>query len=66
MNGDDIERASSSDHLVLGTVVQASGGVLIIDVDHLEEVPKTGQRVTVVAGWDGEDRHPNHRRTRNA
>lgn len=55
MNGRDIERASSADHLALGTVIGYGDGHLVILIDHLEEAPTFGQRVTVTAGWDDTD-----------
>lgn len=58
MFADDVEAASSSDHLALGTVVRYHQGYLVIQVDHLEEMPQIDQRVTVVAGWD-EKQPPN-------
>jgi hypothetical protein len=55
MNGRDIEQASSADHLALGTVVAYADGRIYVQVDHLEEAPSLGQRVTITAGWDGKD-----------
>jgi hypothetical protein len=53
MNGHEAEQASTSDHLALGTMVDNHRGYIVIQIDHLEEAPRVGQRVTVTDGWNG-------------
>jgi hypothetical protein len=53
VNGHEAERASTSDHLALGTVAECTDGWMVIEIDHMEEVPQVGQRVTIVEGWNG-------------
>lgn len=48
MNVDEVNEVENDDHLVYGTVTWVKDGDIVIRADHVEHVPRFGQRVKVL------------------